>query len=56
MKRILAYLFRPSRTHYRAAGPVTINPDRREIVHVRGPITNQAAFDAMARRHRGDNT
>lgn len=55
MRRLLDYLFRHARTHYRAAGPVTINPDRREIVHVRGPITNQEAFTAMARRHAGDN-
>ena len=27
---------KPSRTHYRSNGPVIIDPDRREIIHVRG--------------------
>lgn len=39
MKRLLARLFRARRTHNRSDGPVVIDPDVRETIHVRGKAT-----------------
>lgn len=34
MTRLFRLVFPPRRIHYRVTGPVVINPDVREIVHV----------------------
>lgn len=36
MIRLIRHIFPPRRYHHRSAGPVVINPDRREIIHVWG--------------------
>jgi hypothetical protein len=37
MTRLFRHVFPPRRYHHRAAGPVVINPDVRERIHVWGP-------------------
>lgn len=36
MAKIWRLFFKPRRTHYRADGPVVINPEIREVIHVKG--------------------